>query len=87
MYKIYHKIIPAIFDDFFRYNYHIHYHDTRTVSYIYVPSASSILCKTGIRYKGVMIWNKILTVNINPGSSEQSFKVMFKNCIFLHTKP
>ena len=30
MYKVYHEIIPAIFDDFFKYNYHIHDHYTRT---------------------------------------------------------
>ena len=81
MYKVYHKILPAIVDDFFRYNYHIHDHDTRTASDLHVPSASSIFSKAGIRYKGVIIWNKILTVNINPDSSEQSFTVMLKKCI------
>ena len=81
MYKVYHKTLPAIFYDFFRYNYHIHDHYTRTASHLHVPSASSNLSKAGIRYKGVIIWNKILTVNINPDSSEQSFKVMLKKCI------
>ena len=81
MYKVYHKTLPAIFDDFFRYNYHIHDHYTRTASHLHVPSASSNLSKAGIRYKGVIIWNKILTVNINPDRSEQSFKVMLKKCI------
>ena len=81
MYKIYHKTLPAIFDDFFSYNYHIHDHDTRTASHLHVPSASSNLSKADIRYKGVIIWNKILTVNMNPDSSEQSFKVMLKKCI------
>ena len=81
MYKVFHKTLPAIFDDFFKYNYHIHDHDTRTASHLHVPSASSNLSKAGIKYKGVIIWNKILTVNINPDSSEQSFKVMLKKCI------
>ena len=81
MYKVYHKTLPAIFYDFFRYNYHIHDHDTRISSHLHVPWASSDLSIAGIRYKGVMTWNKILTVNINPDSSEQSFKVMLKNCI------
>ena len=83
MYKIYHKNLPAIFDGFFRYNYHIHDHDhdTRTASHLHVPSASSNVSIAGIRYKGVIIWNKILIVNINPDSSEQSFKVMLKKCI------
>ena len=75
MYKICHKSIPAIFYDFFKYNHHIHDHDTRTVSHLHLPSATSDLSKT------VIIWNKILSVNINHDSSEQSFKVMLKNCI------
>ena len=81
MYRIYHKTLSAIFDDFFRYNYQIHDHDTRTASHLNVPPVSSNLSKAGIRYKGVIIWNKILTVNINPDSSEQSFKMMLKNSI------
>ena len=81
MYKVYHKIIPAIFDDFFKYNYHIHDHYTRTANHLHVPITGTNLSKTGIRYQGVIIWNKILNVNINPDSSEQSFKVMLKKCI------
>ena len=37
MYKVYHKIIPAIFDGFFKYNYHIHDHYTRTANHLHVP--------------------------------------------------
>ena len=81
MYKIYHKTMPAIFHDFFRYNYHIHDHDTRTASHLHAPSTISNLSKAGIRYEGGTIWNKILSVNINPDSSQQSFKVIWKNCI------
>ena len=81
MYKVYHKTLPAIFDDSFRYNHHKHDHDNKTAIHLHVPSASSYLSKAGIRYQVVMIWNKILTVNINPDSSEQSFKVMLNNCI------
>ena len=73
--------MPPIFYDFFWYNCHTHDHDTTTASHLHVPSASSNLSKAGVRYKGVIIWNKMLAVNINPDSSEQYVKVMPKNCI------
>ena len=73
--------MPAIFYDFFRYNCHIHDHDTRTANHLHAPSTISNLSKSDIRYEGGIIWNKILSGNINPDSSEQSFKVIWKNCI------
>ena len=81
MYKVYHKEVPTIFDDFFMHNYHLHDHYTRTANHLHVPFASTNLSKTGIRYQGVIVWNKILCTNINPDSSEQSFKIMLKKCI------
>ena len=57
MYKVYHKIIPAICDDFFKYNYHIHDHYTRTANHLHVSLTGTNLSKTGIRYQGVIIWN------------------------------
>ena len=81
MYKIYLKEVPDIFDDLFMYNYHIHDYYTRVSSHLHVPLASTNLSKTGIRYQGVIVWNKILTADINPDCSELSFKVMLKKCI------
>ena len=84
MYKVYHKIIQAISYDFFKYNFHMHDRYTRTANHLYVPLAGTNLSKTGIRYQRVIIRNKILSVDINPGSSEQSFKVMLTKCINQH---
>ena len=42
---------------------------------------SSCLIQTGIRYQGLIIWNKILMANINPDSSEACFKTMLKKAI------
>ena len=81
MYKVYHKDVPTIFDDFFRHNYHFHDHCTRTANHSHVPFASTNLSKTGIRYQGFIVWNKILCANINPDSSEQSFEMMLRKCI------
>ena len=81
MYKIYHKEVPDIFYDLFMYNYHIHDYYTRVSSHFHVPLASTNLSTTGIRYQGVIVWNKILTADINPDYSELSFKVMLKKSI------
>ena len=55
MYKVYHKDVPTIFDEFFMHNYHLHDHYTRTANHLHVPFASTNLSKTGIRYQGVII--------------------------------
>ena len=44
-----------------------------------MPLAGTNLSKTALRYQGVIIWNKILSVNINPDRSEQPLTVMLKN--------
>ena len=75
MYNIYHKIIEAIFMTLF---YHIYDHYTRTASHLYVLLAGTNLSKFGIRYQVIMIWNKTLIVNINPGSSELSSKAVLQ---------
>ena len=82
MYKVYHKDVPTIFDDFFMHSYHLHDHYTRTANHLHVPFASTNLSKTEIRDQGVIVWNKILCTNINPDSSEQSFKMMLKKMYY-----
>ena len=81
MCKIYYRDVPDIFYDLFMYNYHIHDYYTRVSSHLHVPLASTNLSKIGIRYQEVIVWNKILTADINPDCSELSFKVMLKKCI------
>ena len=81
MYKIHHKTLPYIFDNFFKHNHHIHDHNTRISSHLNVPQSVSNLSKTGIRIQGVMDWNSILSIGINIDTSELSFKIMLKKCI------
>ena len=76
MYKIYHKEVPGMFDDLFMYNYHIHDYYTRVSNHLNVPLASTNPSETGIHYQVVIVWNKILTADINPDCSELSLKVM-----------
>ena len=79
MYKIYNQDVPHVFDDFFMYNYEVHDHDTRSSNYFHVPHIKSNLSAFGIKYHGVIIWNKILKAKLKPDCSELSFKMMLKN--------
>ena len=45
MYKVYHKDVPTIFDDFFMHNYHLHDHYTRTANHLHVPLLAPICLK------------------------------------------
>ena len=81
MCDVYHCIVPDIFKDMFVYHNMTHDHDTRISSHLHLQTTSSNSSRNSIRYHGVIIWNKILTVAINPDSSEVSFKVMLKKGI------
>ena len=78
IYDVYHCIVPDIFKDMFVYNNMIHDHGTRISGHLHLQTTSSNSSRNSIRYHGVIIWNKILTVAINPDSSEVSFKIMLK---------
>ena len=80
MYNVYHEKVPDVFEGFFVYSYQVHEHNTRTAINLHVPPNASNLCRTGIRYQGVIIWNQILNAKSNIDSSEESFK-MLKKCI------
>ena len=54
---------------------------THTHTHIYIYIYIYIYICACIRHHGAITWNKIFSVNINPESSEQSFKVMLKQCI------
>ena len=81
MHKIHQGNLPDVSGEYFVYNHHIHNHKTRISSHLHVPKMFSCLSQTGIRYQGVIIWNKILMANINPNSSEACFKTMLKKTI------
>ena len=81
MYKIYNQDVPCVFDGFFTYNYEVHDHDTRISNHLHVPHIKSNLSAFGIKYYGVIVWNKIIYAKLNPDSSKLSFKMMLKKCI------
>ena len=81
MYKIYNQDVPRVFDGFFTYNYEVHGHNTRISDHFHVPQIKSNMSAFGIKYHGVIVWNKILHAKLNPDSSKLSFKMMLKKCI------
>ena len=79
MFKIYNQDVPRVFDGFFTYNYEVDDHDTRISNHFHVPQIKSNMSAFGIKYHGVIVWNKILNAKLNPGSSELSFNWCWKN--------
>ena len=65
--------IPRLFDSFFSRNHDFHEHNTRISGHFHIISVKSDWSKTGIRYRGAIIWNKILHHGINHESSEAAF--------------
>ena len=81
MFNVYNRNVPHICEGFFTQNHEIHDYNTIIASNLHVPSCSTNLSQTGIRYHGAMVWNKILKAGLNPDCSEASFKQMLKKCV------
>ena len=81
MHKIYNQDAPRVFDGFFTYNYEVHDHDTRISNHFHVPQINYNMSAFGIKYHGVIVWNKTLNAKLSPDSSELSLKVTLKKCI------
>ena len=58
---------------FFSRNHDFHKQNTRISGHFHIISVKSDLSKTGIRYRGAVIWNTILHHGINHESSEAVF--------------
>ena len=73
--------IPDIIQNIFMINYDIHDHYTRQGGSYHVPKVKNNLGKWSIRYRGVIVWNTILSLKINPETSEALFAKNVKKCI------
>ena len=74
MYKYQHELLPDIFHDYFQCVRNVHYHNTRQNYGLYGSHMEKDLGQTCIGYRGPVIWNNILGMQINPDTSEVSFK-------------
>ena len=73
--------VPELFYSFFIKNKDIHVHDTRSVQHFHIPCVITDLGKTGVRYRGAVIWNLILRDGTNTDVSEAVFKKCLKRLI------
>ena len=73
--------VPELFHTFFVKNKDIHDHVTRSAQHFHIPCVKSDLGKTGIRYRGAIVWNLILQDGTNPDVSEAVFKKCLKRLI------
>ena len=65
--------LPQLFNSFFEYNSDYHTYDTRTAQHFHIPPVKTDLAKTGIKYRGAIIWNCILSHGIYSDTSESVF--------------
>ena len=70
-----------MFSDFFIRNAEIHDYSTRQDQHSHVPSERSNLGKFSICYRGAIVWNLILKLDINPDTSEAVFIKTIKKSI------
>ena len=73
--------IPDMFIDYFKRIQDVHHYATQSCSGLYAMQVKTDLGKTGISNIGPIIWNKILSVGINPDISECVFSKSLKTCI------
>ena len=77
MYKVNCKMIPVIIRDLFRKSSDVHQYCTRQNQGFYVPICKTTALYKTIRFKGVSIWNNIIT-QIDPCCSISTFKLRMK---------
>ena len=70
--------VPSLFKPLFQRNRELHNYSTRTADHFHILLVKSDLGKTGIRFRGAVIWNSILNGGINPEVSETVFKKFLK---------
>ena len=75
------KTSLLLFDTFFIKNCYLYAHDTKTCNHRYVPIVKSDLGNTGIRYRAVFVWNKVLKAGSNMMFQRQCLKKWMKSVI------
>ena len=73
--------VPVLFNSFFAYNYEFHHDSTRSAQHFHIPPVKTNLGKTGIRYRGALIWNELLSKGIYPDTSDCVFVKFLKTFV------
>ena len=80
MYRVYSNDY-ALFQAMFVLNKNVHNHNTRQADHYHIPSFKTRPGKTGLRYNGATIWNKILKLGIPIETQEFTFAKYLKTSI------
>ena len=73
--------VPDSFGSLFQRNREYHNHETRSADHFHIPAVTSDLGKTGIRFRGAIIWNAVLCNNVNTDVSEAVYVKFLKRLI------
>ena len=69
MFRYCNKKLPVLFNSYFEYNSDYINYNTRSAEHFHTPHIKTDLAKTGIKYRGAIIWNAILNRGIYPDTS------------------
>ena len=75
------NVNPKSFSSLFIRNNDIHSHNTRTADHFHIPIVTTDLSKTGIKYRGAVIWNTLIKDGINVDVSEAVFKKFLRKLV------
>ena len=81
MFRFCNANVPVLVHSYFQRNNEFHNYQTRTASHLHIPSMKTDLGQTSIRYRGALIWNGLVTINIDDNSSEAFFVKLLKRVI------
>ena len=81
MFRVCKGEVPSIFGTYFQANSEVHSHFTRQSNYFHLPVVKSNRTKANIRYRGAVMWNRILSCGIDPDISEAVFVKLVKQII------
>ena len=73
--------LPEMFNSYFEYNSDYHNYNTRSAQHFHTPQIKTYLAKTGIKYRGAIMWNSILNHGIYPDTSESIFVKFLKEIV------
>ena len=80
MYRVYNIDYP-LFQAMFVMNKNVHNHNTRQSDHYHVPLFKTRLGKSGLRYNGATVWNKILQQGLANETHEAAFAKYLKSSI------
>ena len=78
MHRIYSGDITLL-QSYFKKNKEVHQYGTRQINHYHVPPVKTELGKSALRFHGVVIWNNMLNLGMDPVMTEYEFSKSLKN--------